>query len=52
MSEKEQGVIIGNMAEMPEADRQFLLGVMVGMTAKQKPQTEQQQTEQKAEVRE
>jgi hypothetical protein len=35
MSEKEQGAVIGEMANMPESDKKFLLGVMAGLTAKQ-----------------
>lgn len=35
MSEKEQGAVIGEMANMPESDKKFLLGVMAGLTAKE-----------------
>ena len=35
MSEKDQGILIGSMAEMPETDQKFLLGVMAGLAAKQ-----------------
>ena len=44
MSEMEQAKVIGQMEQLEEKDRSFLLGVMAGLTAKheQKGQKEEE----------